>query len=227
MANKGNNRHMKSINAPKYLGIHKKENAYVMMASPGRHSADMSIPLALFVKKEGIVDITKDAQTVIKNGNISVNGIIVTDPKYPIGINDIIHIKKSNSSYRVLIDGNSKVIFEKLKSEGKNTTFKVIRKYISKNGKMFISLHDGSILECSKDIKVNDSIVIDFDRKILEVLPFKNGAKCFVFSGVHVGSNGKIKDIIDGSMHMPKVIILEGNDGDEFRTIVDNVMVVN
>ena len=153
--------------------------------------------------------------------------MIVTDPKYPIGINDIIHIKKSNSNYRVLIDGNSKVIFEKLKAEGKSTTFKVIRKYISKNGKMFISLHDGSILECNKDIKVNDSVVIDFDKKILEILPFKNGAKCFVFKGVHVGSDGKIKDIIDGSMHMPKVIILEGSDGNEFRTIVDNVMVVN
>ncbi len=94
MANKGNNRHMKSINAPKYLGIHKKETAYVMMASPGRHSASMNIPLALFVKKERIADTTRDAETVIKNENITVNGKVIKDPKYPVGINDIIHIKK-------------------------------------------------------------------------------------------------------------------------------------
>ena len=227
MANKGNNRHMKSINAPRYLGVHKKETAYVMMAAPGRHSAAMSIPLALFIKKEKIADTTRDAEIVIKNGNIQVNGIIVKDPKYPVGINDIIYIKKADTGYKVSIDRNSKVVLEKLKSNVNNTTFKVIRKYISKKGKTFIGLHDGSILESDKKVKVNDSIVIDFNKKIIEVLPFKNGSKCFVYSGVHVGSNGKITDIIDGNMHMPKVIVLENSNGETFKTIVDNVMVVN
>ena len=40
MAEKGNSRYMKRLNAPEYFGIHRKEHAYVTKPNPGRHTLE-------------------------------------------------------------------------------------------------------------------------------------------------------------------------------------------
>lgn len=226
MANKGNGRHVKAINAPRYLGIHRKGVAYVAKPSPGRHTGDMSMPLMMFLKKEGFASTTKEAERIIKERELEVNGKVIIDPKYPIGISDVIHIKKEGAHYNTSIDKNSKAIFEKNSKKTDSLVLKVVRKYIYKQNKLFISFHDGSIAPCNDNVKVNDSVVLGFNRKINKVLALKKGANCFVFAGVHVGTRGTIMDIIDGNMHMPKVAIVTGADGEEFKTMVENIMVV-
>ena len=47
MASKGNSRHIKNLNAPRYFAVPRKESKYVVKADAGRHTLDKSIALIL------------------------------------------------------------------------------------------------------------------------------------------------------------------------------------
>ncbi len=79
MANKGNNRHIKSLNAPKFFGIAKKENKYTAKQNPGRHTFEKSMPLQTIIKKTGLFSGTSEAVKAIKGMFVLVNGKKVRD----------------------------------------------------------------------------------------------------------------------------------------------------
>ncbi len=221
MASKGNDRHMKALESPTYLGIHRKASKYIMKTRAGRHSMDRSLPMAVFLKKEGLVDSTADAKKVLSDSKVKVNGKVIRDVKYPIGLSDVITV--GDAHYVVGINENAKAVFSKTEKHDE-ATYKLIRKYKDRKGKLMFGLHDGSVVPGSADAKVNDSICIGSDRKIRKVLRLEKGAKCVVIAGVNVGIEGKVEDIKEGNMHSPKSITVSSKQG-TFETIVKNVMV--
>ena len=175
------------------------------------------------MKSQGIAGTTMEAKEAVSRSEIQVNGHDIRDYKYPIGLSDVITVKKSSESYLVGIDRYAKATYSKA-DPGKALTYKLIRKYRAKGGKVMFGLHDGSIVEGDGNGRVNDSVEIDKARKIVALLKFEKGAHCIVIDGVHVGAKGTIKDIKDGSMHAPKGVTVE-SDGAAFETIVKNIMV--
>ncbi len=224
MARKGNKRHMKSLNAPRYFGIHKKASKYVIKPDAGRHTLERSIPVALFMKRLGIAKTSGEAKKLVIGREITVNGKPISGIGYPIGLNDIVAVKATGESYSVGISGGAKVLLERMEKGADERVCKIVGKYRTKGGKLMLRLHDGTTIEGSLEGAVDDSVKIDMDNKVKRLLKLDKDSKCLVIDGMHVGARGTIAEIKKGSMHSDKSVVVEGQDG-SFETRVRNIMV--
>lgn len=217
---------MTGLAAPKYFGIYRKHQRYVIKPDPGRHSLERCVPLLIAVKKLGAASGSVEASNVIKNGSVLVNGRAVKEVKFPVGLNDIIELKGAGSHYMIGIEKHGRAAFEELeKADYENQLFRVIGKYKSAKGQIMIRLNDGSNAKGNRDIKVNDSVILDSKRNFKMRVPLQVGAKCFVISGVHVGTAGSISSIKEGTAKREASLVVKPASGEEFETIVRNVMV--
>lgn len=226
MGNKGNSRHLKSLAAPKYYGLHRKERFYSAKASPGRHSGDRSLPLIIALRDLSLAGTKNEGARIIRDGTVTVNRRVVRDIKYPIGLNDTIEFGSIGKAYRVGVESHGRATFSEVKKGGHDAqVFKVVGKFKVRKGVLRIRLHDGSVLEAAKPVRVNDSVTLGADGKLKGVLPLEVGAKCTVIDGVHTGTEGKIKGLRKGSINAEASATVEDSKGASFDTIIKNIMV--
>lgn len=217
---------MKSLAAPKYFGISRKGHVYVGKPNPGRHSLDRCVSLALALKKTNVAASTTEAMKVITTGNVLVNNKSIREWKYPVGLNDIIELKGSGIAFKVGIDDHARITFEEDKKPNYNAQlYRVIGKYKTTKGEIMLRLHDGSIAKGKNEIKVNDSVVLDSKRAVKDTLQLAAGAECLIISGVHVGTNGRVKSIRKGTEKQDPSAVIAPKEGEEFETIIENIMV--
>ena len=68
-------KHMKRLNAPRTLRLHRKERVWTIRTSPGSHSLDKSIPLGLIIRDYlNLADTLKETKRIISDGEILVDG---------------------------------------------------------------------------------------------------------------------------------------------------------
>jgi small subunit ribosomal protein S4e len=226
MANKGNNRHIKSLNAPKFFGVAKKENKYTAKPRPGRHSLEKSVALQTIIKKTSLFSGTAESVKAIKAMQIHINGKKTSDPKYSVGLNDIISIEPINKKFIVRINKQGQATLEELKKGSEERHTKIVGKYISKEKKLMLRLHDGSIIKAPSDsVHVGDTLTLSESGEFKKHLPLAAGAKCIVIDGVHVGAEGKIVGMTKGTMQSGAVATVEQENGEKFDTLVENLIV--
>ncbi|MDE1865654.1 MAG: hypothetical protein KGH94_03405 [Candidatus Micrarchaeota archaeon] len=219
MAGKGNSRYLKRLNSPEFFGIHRKERAYITKPNSGRHSLERCVPLSLAARKLGVAKTTTEAEKSIKAKAFKINGKVVTEPKYPIGIGDI--LETGGDSHRLWINEQGKVAFQK--AESKDPLYKVVGKYKGKSNKLMLRLHDGTSIEGKSDISVNDSVILK-EGKIDRTIKLAPGARCSVVDGVHVGAQGTVVNLVEGTMHKPRSLVIESGSS-KFETLVRNILV--
>ena len=225
MARKGNKRHLKSLYSSNYYAISKKHNKYTTKSNSGRFDKKTNIPLILLIRDKLKLSRNKlEALKIINQGLIKVNGKVVKDLKFPIGLNDIISIESLKKNYKILIDRKAHFAFNEVEDNAISSRIcKVIHKYKIKKDILMIGLHDGTNIKGSNEIKLNDSVVIDKDKKINKVLTLKKTAKCFIMNGVHVGETGIIDEI--RTINDKKQIIVKKDDS-KFETSLKNIIVI-
>ncbi len=219
MGGKGNGRYLKRLNAPEFFGIHKKERAYVTKPNAGRHSLERCLALSLAARKLGVANTADEASRAIKSKAFKVNGKVVTEPKYPVGIGDI--VETGGESHKLWINTQGKVTFEAAKE--KEPLYKVVGKHKDRGGKLMLRLHDGSVVAAKSDIAVNDSVMLR-DGKVERTFKLAPGARCSVIDGVHVGAQGTVVNLVEGTMHKPRSLVVESGPS-KFETLVRNIMV--
>ena len=214
------------MTTPKYLGIGKKQNAYVIKPRAGRHTLGRSIALSLLLRKLGMADTAKDAAKIIKTGNVLVNKKVVKDVKFPIGLSDIIEIPEAKKCISVSIDERAHIeTKEKDSAEYGSQLFKVIGKYKTHDNQIMLRLHDGSVIKADKKVMVNDSVALNDKGAMGKVFSLQNGAKCFVINGVHVGTSGLVKSLVNGTIQTEASVLIKPEQGEEFETLVKNIMI--
>lgn len=223
MANKGGSGYIKRLNAPKYFAIHRKEFAYVIRQNPGRHTLQKSLALTVLLNKLDLAETRTEANTIIKSGLVSVNGKVVKEPKFPVGLSDAIAV--GSETYIVGINERGQIHMDKKGKGQKDQVYKVIGKYKDKKNRLMLMLHDGSIVNGKAEINVYDSVVLS-DSGVSKVVKLGPGSKCEVIDGVHVGVLGTVKEINKGNMHKEKSVIVEPHKGEKFETLVKNIIVV-
>ena len=102
MGNKGNNRHIKRLASASRLKVKRKEAVYLSKPKAGRHKRDDSVALGVMLREqmEGI-NTARDANKALLEGSIEVNGSIIKEFKYPVGLEDYVHIKPSNEYFKL------------------------------------------------------------------------------------------------------------------------------
>jgi small subunit ribosomal protein S4e len=228
MANMGSRKHLKRFKSPKTWPIHQKENKWTVKPAAGPHTIKGSLPLMIVVRDIlGIADNSREAKTIINNGEVLVDGRVRKDYKFPVGFMDVIQIPKNNGVYRILSDSKGRLLLHEIKEE--NSEFKLCKvEKISlvKGGKIQLGLHDGRNVLTEETLKVGDVVKLQVpDQEILENIAFEEGNIGLVTGGKHTGEIGTIKEINITKSSMSNTVVIETNDN-TFLTLKDYVFVI-
>ena len=218
-------KHLKRLNAPRAIHIHRKEKNWTIKSSPGPHPLEKSIPLGLIVRDYlNMVDNLSEAKKIISDGEILVDGVKRKNHKFPCGLMDVISIPKLKNDYRILFNNRGKLTFVPIGS--KDATWKLCRienKTIVKGNKIQLNFHDGRNTIIKKDeYKTGDVLKISFnDKKIDEIYKFEKGAVSIIIGGSHIGEVAHIEDIETIPSSKSNLIKMKGKS--DFSTLQEYV----
>jgi len=103
MGKKGKTARLKRKPAPKFWPIHRKEAPWVIKPSSGPHSLENCLPMTLILRDMlGLTETRKEAQTILHQGKVLVNGKVVQQEDFPVGLMDVISMPDAGQYFRVI-----------------------------------------------------------------------------------------------------------------------------
>ncbi len=213
--------HLKRKAAPRTWPIPRKETTFIMRPRPSGHTLALSMPVAIVLREVlGLVQTARQAQLVLKNSEVKINGRKLHHTDDPVGFMDLLTIDKDN--YRVLINKNNVLTVTPVKKGEEFVIYQVRGKTTVGGGKIQLNCRGGfNLLVDVGQYKNRDSVVVDLDGKIKEKLTFEKGAAILVVGGNHIGKVGSIEEIDkeEGSL-----TIKSGKE--TFQTSIDYAFVI-
>jgi len=186
------------------------------------HKLKHSFPLSFVVRDIlKFADNAGEARKIIKGRNVRVDGRVMKDTKYGVGLFDVIEI--GGKHFRVL-PGKKMQLAEVPSKDGKLKLCKIKDKHAIRGKGTQLNLHDGrNILVEGGEYKVNDSILIELpNQKIKKHIKFESGALVLIVDGKHAGELAKLKKYEKG---INKRVMLERGK-QIFESSLGSVMVV-
>lgn len=237
MARHGGQKTLKRLNTPAFLQIKRKHGKFFIKASAGPHPNRICLPLLHIVRDLlKIVDNHREAKKLIGLGYLKVDGKVVRDTGYPVGLMDVLSIEKMNKFYRILPDSHHGLILHEISKE--DSSFKLCRinnKTSIKGGNIQLNLHDGrNILVIVKDprspkediYKRMDVLKISIpEQEILRVLNFKENKLAIIISGKNIGQVGKIITILKRFGPKASTVSIQHN-GAHTETLYDYTFII-
>lgn len=239
MGKKGESAGLKRKPAPRFWPIHRKEFVWVVKPSPGPHSLESCLPLAIILRDIlGFAKTRKEAKTIVSNGKVHVDGKVRREDDFPTGLMDVISILDVDKHFRLLPSKKGLILHPINKDE---TSFKLCRienKTTVKNGHVQLNLHDGSnILVKVADPKnpqedvyeTLDTLKISLpERQILEHIKLKENDFVIITGGKNIGKYGKIVEIesAKGKKRRNTLAVIEDEKGNRYQTILNFVFAI-
>ena len=211
--------HLKKLTSPKTWKIKRKQNTWITRPNPGAHNIQHSVSLSFIIRDLlNIAKTSKEVKKILRSGKITVNGIIRNDPKYPVGLFDI--IEDNNSKHILYLDKNSHITSKEINIGSR--PLKITNKSILKKGKIQLNFNDGSNKLADKDsYNVGDTLILDIKTKtISDHLKMEKGATVYILGGKNKGLSAKIKDI-----NGDKITLIK--DEKIFDTVKERIMIIN
>jgi len=208
MTRHGGQKVLKRLNTPAHLQIKRKHGKFFIKSSPGPHPSRICLPLLHIVRDLlKIVNSHREAKKLIGMGHFKVDGRIVKNRVFPVGLMDVLSIEKMNKYYRILPDSHHGLILHEISE--KESLYKLCRindKTTIKGGHIQLNLHDGrNVLIKVRDPKNPkedtyrrmDVLKIGLpEQEILKHIEFKEGNHAIIMSGKNIGQVGKIVNIL-------------------------------
>lgn len=193
-------RHLKRLNAPKSWPIERKSNKWLIRPTSGPHALGKCISLNLILKEIlKYAKTTKEVKTILNEKGVLIDNVRRKEPKFPVGIMDVIEIPTTKEHFRVYYNKFGKFILHSItKEEAKLKPQRIIGKTVLKKGKLQLNLYDGNNIIVDKgDYSIGDTIIVDLtqNRKIVKHIKFAKGAMVYIFDGKYRGYFGVIDDI--------------------------------
>jgi small subunit ribosomal protein S4e len=191
--------HLKTIAAPKMWPVHRKSRKFMLRPNPGPHSLKSSVSLNfLLIELVNIAKTKKESVSILYKKEVLVNGKRRKEIEFPVGLFDVISIPEIKKHYRIGITKKGRLFAFVIDAKESNAKAYKIRdkKIVAK--KTELNFSDGTNLVVEKDsYKVGDTLYIDFlKNNIIEHMKLEKGNTIFLTGGRHIGSLGKVEDII-------------------------------
>ncbi len=219
-------RHQKRLSAPKSWNISRKAHKFVVKSAPGPHSESKSIPLLVALRDMlKLVNSSKEAKRILHDGSVMVDGNIVRDYRFPVGLFDVITMPKIDTSYRVILDRKQRFMLHKVTNSGIKL-YRITDKTNVKGGATQLNLHDGSnIISDEFSYRTSDTVLVSIpERKVLQHFVYKPGNLALITGGAHSGELATIKEIKKVRSSMPNMVSLQSTY--DFETVEDYVFVI-
>ncbi|MDD2777899.1 MAG: 30S ribosomal protein S4e [Methanocellales archaeon] len=217
--------HQKRLSAPTSWPITRKTNVWVTRPSSGPNSKEKCIPLNIALRDIlGLGQNTREIKHILNEGKVLVDGVIIKDHRFPIGIFSIVSIPSTKKYYRVLLDPKGRFILHPIKSSDTKLC-KIKNKTTVKGGAVQLNLHDGSNIIASNDYNTGDSVLLKMpQREITKHLECKPGNLAMVIGGKHLGEIGLIKERKQVRSAKPNMVTIKGEK--EFEVVADYIFVI-
>ena len=209
--------HLKRLVAPRSWKIARKERTWTTKPMPGKHSLDKAIPISTVLRDYlQICDNNREAKIILNDRQIMIDQRVVSKPKTPVGLMDVVSIPLMKRHLRAMIDSHGRIEFVPIKAtEAKWKLVRIENKTYVKGDKMQLNLHDGTNLISKEKVKTGDVLQISLpDFKVKKILEFKDGALSLITGGAHVGLISKIKSHRETRSNKPNIVVYK-----DFQTI--------
>lgn len=234
MGKMGKDTHMKSLAAPPSYRIRRSRSGRVFVARPlpGPHKLEMSLPLYLVLRDLiGVAETARESKKIIKSGKVLVDGRVVKQPNWPVGLMDVISMNGVGEKYRMLVNRKGQLILVKApEEEAVLKPCKVLRKSTVKGGALRLTLHDGRVLPIQPEaatLNVGDSALLEVPKLNLKgVARVAEGSVGYCYRGKSAGLYGKIEHVTEPAFKRPSMVSIRTPGGDLITTIKDYVFVV-
>ena len=172
-----------------------------------------------------LVNSSKEAKRILHDGSVMVDGNIVRDYRFPVGLFDVITMPKNDTSYRVILDRKQRFMLHKVTDSGIKL-YRITDKTNVKGGATQLNLHDGSnIISDEFSYRTSDSVLVSIpERKVLQHFVYKPGNLALITGGAHSGELATIKEIKKVRSSMPNMVSLQSTY--DFETVEDYVFVI-
>jgi len=217
--------HLKQINAPRTLRVHRKERKWAIRSSSGPHPLDQSIPLGILIRDYlQLCNTRREARRILNQGSILVDGIIRKDLTFPIGFMDVISIPEMKKYYRVVYNKRGRLSLVPISSsEADWKLYRIENKTTLKGNKTQLNFHDGTNQLVEKEeYHVGDVLKIKVkDHKTTDVYSRSKGTISFIIGGSHVGELATLDEVSVIKSSKPNVARMTGDQ--QFMTLEDYV----
>jgi small subunit ribosomal protein S4e len=234
MTRRGQKKHLKRLPAPKYWPIPRKTGKFTTRVIPGPHARDHSLTLALVLRDVlGYAENLRETRAILSTGQIKVDGQVRKDPRFPVGLMDVLEITTSGEKFRVLpkIRGGLRLVSINDSEVG----FKLCRienKIMNKGRKVQLGLHDGRTLLLPDNEKASKYSTLDTlkvaipEQKLLSAISLEKGVQAIVSRGKNIGIEGKVIEIEKRHGTHASTVTLEDSSGNRVQTALEYVFVV-
>jgi small subunit ribosomal protein S4e len=234
MTRRGQKKHLKRLPAPKYWPIKRKTGKFTTRVIPGPHAREQCLTLTLVLREVlGYAENMREVKAILSSGQIKVDGHVRKDPRFPVGLMDVIDITTSGERYRLVPKKRGGLRLVKI--DDKEAAFKLCKvesKTMVKGGKVQLGLHDGRSLllpegEKPTKYKTLDTLKISIpEQKILDSVNLEKGVYAVVSQGRNIGNEGKVIAIDKRVGTHASTVTMEDPEGNRFQTALEYVFVV-
>jgi len=235
MTKSGGSKHQKRIASPRNWVLHRKKHKFAFRADPGPHGKQKSVPLGILLRDVlKIAETAREIKFILNKKYVKVDGRVVTNPKFPVGLMDVVQIDQINKSYRLLPHYLHILAPYEIKKETSNQkACQILNKTTIKGGQLQLNLHDGRNILLPKEEGIEqkyltkDTLIIELpSQKILAHYPFKEGQYAIITAGRNVAKEGRIAEFQWRFGPRASTVKLVTSDGGEVQTTPEYVFVV-
>lgn len=219
-------KHLKRLPAPRTWKLARKEFVWAYKPRPGPHPGEASLPLAAVLRDMlRVADNAREAERSIFSRSVLVDGRVVVDPKFPVGLMDVVTLAPTKHHHRMLLDRRGKLTL--IPIEASEASWKLCRvedKSTIPGGKFQIQLHDGRNLVTPKsEYATGTTLKVSVPKqKVLGALPMVEGHLALLTGGQHVGELVHLARV--ERTRNPRANVVHFSEG--YSTVVDYVFIV-
>lgn len=241
MTKLGGAKHLKRLAAPRIYPIKRKRphGKYTVRLAPGPHPKHRSVPIALVLRDIiGYAKTLREARKILARRLVYVDGRVITDYRFPVGLMDVLYLRRIDKYWRVLPFRKRLYFHEITPEEAKFKIVKITGKRYVKNGWIQINLEDGrNILFKTKNederreilnrYKTWDSLKIAIpSQEILGHFELKEDMYGLIMGGTHAGEHGQIIKITKQLMRKYHTVTLKNPLGEYIATSLGYLLVI-
>lgn len=213
---------LKRLVAPEFWRLEKKKTKLTVAVRAGPHKKRESIPLQIVLREIlKFAETGAEAQSILNGRELFVDGKVVRDHAYGVGLMDVVSFPKIKKYYRVVPYAKGFTLIEIPESESKLKLLKINNKTSTTKGKTQLNFHDGKNMLVPKDeYSTGDSILVEVPgMKIVEHIKLAPGNMILIFGGKDIGRTGKVREITSGN-------VVYEVEGEKDETIKEHVIVI-
>jgi small subunit ribosomal protein S4e len=167
----------------------------------------------------------REAERLIFSRSILVDGRVIADPKFPVGLMDVLTLGPTKENFRMLLDGRGKLTL--LPIESGEAGWKLCRvrgKSTVRGGKFHVQLHDGrTVLLPKSEYATGTTLKLALpEQKVLNALPLAEGNIALLTGGKHAGELAHVARV--ERTRNPRANVVHFQEG--FSTVIDYVFIV-